>query len=213
MNGNIYHFRYPQFLWSRDIYSILKSIDNLQERTIVDAPCGSGIVTYWLRKKLPDIRFELYDLSKDCIEIARRYIPGVTIEYEDIFEVDSSGCTGDVWLLINSLYCLPEIDRLVNRHASRMQYIIGIFPDINHRNYRCFFKKNPSFNNYSEMDQAQTVNFFKKHDYDLLYSKSVTHIPYRCYSFTGQSRYFNLLDSFFRKKNSGAYWICLFKRA
>lgn len=210
--GTRYYFRYPQYIWASEIYSILKGIDKLNERRIVDAPCGDGIISFWLKRKLKNLQFELYDLSEECVEIARRFIPDVNIICKDIFDVETKNRTEDVWLFINSLYCLKDGEMLIGRYSERMSYIIAVFPYIDHPNYHCFFKKNPDFINYSEMDQGQTIQLFRKHGYDLSFEKNVIHIPYYCYrNFRGKLMLLNIIDRFF-KANSGAYWISLFKR-
>ena len=61
------------------------------------------------------------------------------------------------------------------------------------------------------MDRIETIRLFHKQGYDLLYEKTLTHIPYYCYSFRGRLRLFNIIDRYFIDK-PGAYWVSLFKR-
>jgi hypothetical protein len=213
MNNNLYYFRYPQYLWANEIMAMIKRTGVSENTAIVDAPCGDGIISYWLQKEFGNKRLELYDLSPASVEAARKHIPGVRIECKNIFELGSHNHPDALWLFINSLYCLPDADKLVESLKPSMQYIIGVFPDINHQNYKYFCKDNPQFINPSAMDKPQTMDFFKKHGYNPVESKEVTFISNHHYRFKGKEKLFNLLDLFFRWKNTGAYWISLFKRS
>ena len=70
---------------------------------------------------------------------------------EDIFEFHIEG-NDHTWLLINSLYCLPDSDKLISGAKDKFKYVIAVFPDVKSANYKYFIKKNPNFSNPSAIE-------------------------------------------------------------
>ena len=119
------YYRYPAHHWAADISQILTQT-SMGDAAIIDAPCGDGIISYWLIKRGIRHRYELYDISERTIGVARRMADWkktrqleLHIEPLDIHQVPLGHGTEDIWLLINSLYLLPEIDQLLSRMRSR----------------------------------------------------------------------------------------------
>ncbi len=207
---NIY-YQYPQYLWANEIYSLIQKYNLLERRTLIDAPCGNGVISYWLHKKFNINRIELIDNSEKDIETAEKYLPFMDISCKNILDLDSNLIKDDIWLFINSLYCLNDGELIINHLKKRSKYIIGIFPHIDHINYKSFFEKNPNFINPTELNVSDTIRLFNSAGYDLLYKNSITYFPYHKYTFSGSRIIFNLFDNFFSARK-GAYWISLFKR-
>lgn len=217
------YYTYPGYLWAKEIHSLLPALIP-NSSVILDAPCGDGIISYWLIKyHIKSNSFELYDISKKAIEKARHLIisqdtkiaKNIKICRQDVFQIESKNKSEDTWLLINSLYCLPNIDELIDKFYDRIKFIIGIFPYIDHKNHKCFFRQFPNFKNISEMNDVGTINFFKKHNYNLIEKKDITFISYFCfrnkYIFRIVSPILNIVDKFAHKQK-GSYWIGVFER-
>lgn len=205
------HYAYPQYLWAKEVYIILQKYNLLGRRTLIDAPCGNGVISYWLHKKFNINRIELIDNSEKQIGIAKKYLPSMDISCEDILKLGSNSNEDDIWLFINSLYCLNDGELIINHMKKRSEYIIGIFPHIDHMNYKIFFEKNPNFKNPTELNVSDTISLFNSSGYDLLCKKSITHFPFYKYNYRGSRIVFNLFDKLFSGRK-GAYWISLFKR-
>ena len=133
--------KYPQNLWVREILNILKSDKiNLSKDSIVfDAPCGNGIIGSLIFKELKKIKIELLD--NDSVLIKSVYTEIKDSDFKvlvgDIFEYSPEG-RDNIWLLINSLYCLPKSTELITSKKDSMKYIIGVFPDIHSKNFKYF---------------------------------------------------------------------------
>lgn len=209
----IYH-KYPQYIWAGEINDFMESglIKGLKGRKIIDIPCGSGIISFWLKKKNPELDFELYDCDEKKIKFAKTFIGDLTIAQKDVYEY-SSDRNNDIWLFINSLYCLPDAEELLDRMKAHMEYVIGIFPYIDHPNYRTYIESRSGSINPSEMNKAKTIELFRKNGYNLLKEKDVTFLCfYRIKSQVVRKPGLYLLgffDRFYRNK-AGAYWIALF---
>lgn len=215
MKSEFLFFRYPQYIMSLELTKIIMTIPDYQKRHIIDIPCGDGIISYWLKKRIPESKFELYDISEEKINRAKKYLSNMKIEMGDIFNIEIEG-DNNIWLLINSLYCLPDKSRLLSQMNQKMEYIIGIFPNLDHPNYKVFMHKNPGFSNPSAMTVDETIQFFGQFNYSLLLKKELIHIQYYSYYFNKYAKHifgyiFNLIDQSFCN-SSCAYWIGIFKK-
>jgi len=216
MIADIFNYRYPQFIWAQEISTVLASglIKNLNERRIIDAPCGDGIISFWLRKRFPDLRLELYDIDKSLVETAQRNIKNVVVEAESVFDLVLEG-NDNIWLLVNSLYCLPDKEKLLAHFRPEVEYIIAVFPHIDHINYKTFLKNNPGFVNPGAMSQAMTIDLFLAHGFKHILLKDVTHIPHFTLNKVRMGgltkRILNILDPLFKSKN-GSYWLAVFEK-
>lgn len=162
----IWEHKYPQSIWASEIVKLLKSNPDYSLGIIVDAPCGNGIIGNLISKELDNPRILLLD--NDTSLSKSPYVINEKMDYriEDIFEFHIEG-DDHTWLLINSLYCLPDSDKLISGAKDKFKYVIAVFPDIKSANYKYFIKKNPNFSNPSAIDIESTINLFKKHGYDL----------------------------------------------
>ena len=171
--------KYPQALWAKEIAGILKqlSADNA-ETEIWDAPAGNGMVGALVAQRLNYSQLTLLDYNKNILHspfLNRQERTHCIVG--DIFTHAPSG-DKHIWLLINSLYCLPDKDRLIEGKRRYFRYIVAVLPDISAANYRYFRKHNPLFENPSSMNLTETENFFIKHGYKPLLKKKVTRIPF-----------------------------------
>ena len=205
------YYKYPQYLWAKEIYSIIEEYDILNNRKIIDAPSGNGVISYWLYKNYNINDIELVDNNSQRLGAAKKYMPSLKISCKDILEINCKDRNDDIWLFINSLYCLENGELVVSHLKNRFKYIIGIFPYIDHNNFKTFIEKNPGFKNPLELNEDDTVKLFRKSGYELIFKKDITHIPFHSYNYEIIKKSFNILDKYF-KSSAGAYWISLFKK-
>ena len=213
-------YRYPAQRWSVDIREILKQ-KSLDGKTIIDAPCGDGVIAYWTIKAGLGRRYELYDLSERSAAVAKRLLSwkktqpiDLKVDCADIFDVPVDQGTEDVWLFINSLYLLPNVDNLLSRMRPRAQTIIGVFPCITSKSYKSFVARSPN-RNINEMGRDETIAFFEKHGYQLLEQREFCYVSLM----SVKSRYGRLaasylvspIERFFPRKDP-AYWLGVFER-
>lgn len=214
------YYRYPAQHWAADIRNILaESSDN--QVTIIDAPCGDGVITYWLIKGRVGQRFELYDLSERAVTAAQKITDWkkasqfeLRVEQRNIHDLPVDQGKNDVWLLINSLFLLPDIDQLLGRMRRRAKTIIGVFPRITSENYKCYAAQSPG-TNINEMGQDETIEFFAKHGYRLQQKHEFCYVPILYF----KSKYMRLAASYLVNpierlfpRREACYWLGVFSR-
>lgn len=214
--------RYPSYQWGEAIAEILKTIDLAPSTAILDAPCGDGVVCYWLVRAGVRGPFELYDISDGKLRHARRLATwaekwGVrmVVEKRDLFEPPPpSSSEDDVWLLVNSLFLFERFDAVVERMRPRAKHIVGIFPNVTRPDYLSYVKRNPGFN-VGEMNEVQTTSFFAAQGYELRHRREITFIPTRGirpdFLRQGIRLVIGSLERFYPHHN-GLYWVGVFRR-
>lgn len=215
-NSSLVYNVYPHSIWASEIIKILNSdlIIDVEDRRIYDVPSGNGVISYLVKRKLKKLDFYLYDIEDNFIKTAKKYNISENIEKQNIFDLDS-GKSNSIWLFINSLYCLPNGEKAIENFSSQMEYIIGIFPDINHINYHAFLSSHPEFNNPTALTQEDTIKLFEKYGYTPIKSKDLTYIHY--HRIKPQIlrklliRFLTPFDNFF-SNNKPSYFLVLFKR-
>ncbi|MCA9218130.1 MAG: class I SAM-dependent methyltransferase [Planctomycetales bacterium] len=215
-------YRYPYYHWGKAFSSLLSEADVADDATIIDAPCGDGVVTFWLAKNGFRNSFVLCDIAERDVNRARKLKDWpalrnveVKVTLADIHDLKVT-CerTRDVWFLINSLFLLPEIDRLFEKMRPRVEHVIGLFPDISSRNYRCYKKRHPTMN-ANEMDRNEVSAFFNRHGYETKKTLDASFIPHHCIQpmrLQQIARYgLNPFGNLVSKKDP-CYWVGLFSR-
>lgn len=211
----IYYFRYPQVNWSFAIIDIIKRY-KLENSFFYDAPCGDGIISFWIKVLYKKSKVYLIDLSEQSLSIAKKYLPSLFITNSSLESVKiSTPSKENVWLMVNSLYLLKNANKIIQNNGQSCEYIIGIFPYITSENYEVFKKNNPSIND-NEMNKEETISFFNKNGFLLIEEKELTKIAQ--YKFSDNKllyiilkRAFVLLD-FFLFSQKSHYWLGLFKK-
>ncbi|HEY1047209.1 MAG TPA: class I SAM-dependent methyltransferase [Bacteroidia bacterium] len=214
------HFtqKYPQNIWS---IKINKMLSGKKFDLVVDAPCGNGIISYLSAKQFPNIQFLAVDIDEK--QLSSNFLKNKPLNLnsrlDDIFQLKINN-GNNAWLFVNSLYCLPEKERLMENFSIQFNSIFAVFPDIESSNYKYFTKKNKDFENPSAMTILDTIQFFEKYGFKLIRKQAVTSIPFHIWnSFFDKIRLniklknliFTLTDSifFFGRKQ---YEIMEFKR-
>jgi hypothetical protein len=204
------YYYYPQYRWARTLARLLPRYLTDRQTVIVDAP-------YWLLKSGRFANpFELYDRSPELIEKASlvgggRQVIRARAAACDIFEIASAETRNDLWLLINSLYLLPDIHRLVDKMRPRFASIVAVFPYLDRANYRYYLRRADRCDNVSGMSDAETIDFFAEHGYRLAHREDVTFLSQYRFNLRGARRVFNILDPLFAH-GKGNYWIGVFLR-
>lgn len=213
--------KYPQIIWSKEILLFLKKSSDYYKERIVDAPCGNGIIGYVVHKGLPKSNLILLDNDPNLYNsIYAIKGENVEIRVEDIFNLNLNS-EHNTWLLINSLYCLPDSNKLISENRKYFEYVVAIFPRIQSRNFKHFSKKNPNFPNPSVKSIQKTIDLFHENSYQILYKKNITRIPFHIWNdffdrykltFFLKNYVYNMLDKilFFLP---GHYTIIAFKRS
>lgn len=210
--------KYPQNLWARTINKMIK---NEKFDLIVDAPCGNGIIACLSAIKFPDTPYLAIDNDSQQLDsnILRSKPINVNSQLGDIFKTKIKH-GNNAWLFINSLYCLPEKEKLMACFSVHFNSIYAVFPDITSRNYQYFSQKHPDFENPSAMKLSETIDFIESYGFKLINRQPVTAIPFHKWNpildkiglnFKLKNLIFTLTDSmfFFRRKH---YEIMEFKR-
>ncbi|MBK9213190.1 MAG: hypothetical protein IPO14_09650 [Saprospiraceae bacterium] len=204
------YFRYPQYLFAKAIVQTLIRFE-LSENPLTDAPSGDGVIGFWLNKKL-NCKVKMLDIDERLVNICRANMPEMDAKQGDIFTLEPKK-NNEIWLFINSMYCLPKIEGLIDEKRKKYAYIIGIFPDIQQKNYQCFNRRNPNVNQ-SPLNINDTVQFFTKWGYQLEHEEGLIHIPFFCSRILNNrwvQKYLVYFDGMFKPVFEPAYKLLLFK--
>ena len=175
--NQLYKHKYPQNIWAENAVKIIHSLPLSENSLIVDAPCGNGIIAWFVKKAFSSREVWAFDLDEQLLNSPYLRDNGIVSRKSDIFNTEIRG-NDNVWLLINSLYCLPEKEKLIDTNRTYYKYIICVIPDIEKSNFKFFTKKNPDFQNPSIMKVNETIELFKSHNYRLLDNKGITRLPF-----------------------------------
>jgi hypothetical protein len=173
----IWKHKYPQNTWAKEIVKILRSNPEYLKESIVDAPCGNGIIGHLVFNEFSNSKVVLLDNDKSLLESPYSQNEAIQTRVEDVFDFKING-KDNTWLLINSLFCLPNSSELISRNRDQFKYIIAICPNIGSSNFKYFTKKNPDFSNPSAIDIPSTVKLFQQHGYTLEFQKEITKVPF-----------------------------------
>lgn len=163
--------KYPQNVWAnqiaKEIIPLLKEVSD--NSVIVDAPCGNGIIASLVNQAVPDRRFLALDINPDLLlsPYAKKEDKSPDFKIHDIFSQLADG-EDNIWLFINSMYCLSDIERLFDIQKPSFKFIVAVFPDIETDNYKYFLSVNPEFKNPSAMNLENTVNFMQQHGFNVI---------------------------------------------
>ncbi len=170
-------YQYPQYIFFNEI-SKLMSNNNANRQLAVDMPCGSGYTTHYLSQN-NKLNWIGVDISKESIDYAKTNYQNerVLFEENDIFSKLNELKNVDILCIINSIFLLPQHDKLFSLVYSSLKdngEAYFIIPNINSLNYRNFIKDNPHVNS-TEYNVDTLTQELKKHN---LSTKSVKEICY-----------------------------------
>lgn len=171
--------KYPQASWAIQIVKTLKAIGIKPSMSIVDAPCGNGIIAYLVKKSMPENEIFAFDIDEKSLE--SKYLKDATVPIvswkADVFKEGISG-SNNVWLLVNSIYCLPESQSLIDLNKPFYKWIVAIVPDISKSNFKYFTSRHPEFDNSGMMSLDNTIDLFNINGYELVVKRGLTRVPF-----------------------------------
>jgi trans-aconitate methyltransferase len=210
------YYRHPQYLWTAPLRQILETVLPDSDGTVIDAPCGDGIITYWLSRHSRGASFELYDRSAGSLSHVRRYQPHLSHVVQADMDDLPTREADSIWLLINSLYLLPDAGRIVERLRPRMKHVLAVFPYTDHANYRAYFRRHPGESNVSAMSRPETLAFMAAHGYEMIEASDATYLPFHRLEMGPvnvlTARLFNTVDGRLVRRLPPCYWIARFSR-
>lgn len=210
------YLRYPQRGWACTIALWMREL-SLTDRRYVDAPCGDGIVSYWLARELHEARIEARDLSSQATALAAMGLcpwrTRVQVQQGAICDL-ATDSGNDVWLLINSLFLLPDPYGEIARLRLRFEYIVIVIPDIHARNYELYMRRSNAQRNPHALEPSMLNR--KLSDLGYAEQRSTYLSPYASYAFDqpGLRRLapplLALMDP--GPVSKGNYWLGLYRR-
>ena len=142
--------QYPQYIFSSEILKLAGKDKLLTCKTGVDIPCGAGYTTHYLSKGNA-VRWLGVDIDKHSIDFAIRKFSShrIVFQTDDIFLKLRELKNVDILCIINSIFLLPDHDKLFNLVFSCLKAdgeAYFIIPNVEGKNYRNFSKKNSGVN-------------------------------------------------------------------
>lgn len=212
------NYKYPQYLWCKEIISALEKL-NLDANNFIDAPCGNGIISYWLQKHLDQANFQLMDIDENSIAEANHLADGnrqLEVSLGDIYTFSTPYDREEtVFLLINSLFLLPETEKLLSIIHKSSAHSVVILPHIEHKNFRTFYKKRPTYPLHYYESMSNVDQLFRDNGFTLLYSKEICNIAHHTLPklpiiYSLLLKICNLIEPRLRTK-SPAYYLLIYK--
>lgn len=163
--------KYPQNIWAnqiaKEIKPLLKEVSD--DSSIVDAPCGNGIIASLVNRAIQERKFLALDINPDLLlsPYCKKESQTPDFQIHDIYSQLTDG-DDNIWLFINSMYCLSDIEKLLSIQKPSFKFIVAVFPDIEADNYKYFLSTNPDFENPSAMNLDNTVKFMQTHGFNLI---------------------------------------------
>jgi len=168
----------PQSTFSLEIENELNHIRSFNRiDSIVDCPCGSGAVTIPLIKKFNKTNFYCYDISKYEIKRFTDNIQrqNLEINFGNIFDKNLLREPCDVWLLVNSLFLLDDLNGLF-LNLKKSSIVIVIIPNIHSNAYKKFNEENIGVNKHS-LTADQVSVLFKNNNFSEFKRKDISYMP------------------------------------
>ena len=210
---------YPHKPWAREILQILDCVHE-PEATIVDAPCGSGVISYWLQRWRPTWNLELLDLSEEAVHLARQRIPRLknAIRCADVRHIPlRSRSNRDVWIIVNSLFLLDDVQGLIRSNRGRFRQVVVFCDDLERSNYRAIYRDRPWLDGVCQrgvLDQPCVRGLIDRCGYEPVETRGCTFLPsYALGENPASLMALGGLDAFARLCSLPAnYWIGVFRR-
>lgn len=207
--------RSPQNNFFDSIKNILNEIKNEDPyvRRIFDCPGGDGIITKELATSYSDLHFSCVDISEAEISklMSSRLPENLDYAVGDLHKMNIACDQFDVWLIINSLFLLPDLDDVLQK-LKNFKYVIIIIPNINSKYYNLFETLNPevNINPLSIKDVLQEFNNVKFREIRI---KPLGYLPrFKINILNKLVKYISFIDKYpiFNRVNN--YYIIAFKR-
>gem|GEM_PF-2290704 len=167
-------FKYPQSIWAKHIIAWLKQ-NHVANTNMVDAPCGNGLMGYLMAQTFKDSNVLLLDIQPSLSDSPYVNAQNLKPQVADLHTVSIP--QSDVWLMINSLYCLDHATTILQQHSKSFKTIVFVLPLIERFNYKYFMKKNPGFTNPSVMSKEQLKAVMSEQGFSTCYTSEMVKLP------------------------------------
>jgi hypothetical protein len=208
---------YPRRNWAAALAAMVAPIVR-PGSTVVDAPCGGGVIALWLSRAFPACRFELRDLSEPAVAAARRRLSGrdADVRVDDVRNLDA-GPGDDLWLLVNSWFLLDDPAGLVRAKRARFSHLVVLCDDVESENYRAFLESHPGFEGGTNRNAARIEDLVATIEgcgYRLVGSEPLSFVPlYAWGESLATTTFFTFLDGLARRRGARpGYWAGVFER-
>ena len=207
--------RSPQknfYLSVRDILTLIRQDDSSISR-ILDCPGGDGTITKALAKDYPDITFTCLDISQyEISKLQNVRLPNnLKASLGDLHKLTISNNEYDIWLIINSLFLLPNLDDVLKK-LNKFKYVIVIIPNIKSHNFELFNSQHHGVNIH-KLSLQDVIDHFQAANLTSIKVKSMGYRPrFKLNIFNKILKYFPLIDQYPILTNVCNYHLIYFKR-
>ena len=162
----------PQAVFVIEIEKVLLGIlRNDEKAKIVDFPSGNGKISYALSKKFPECEFHCYDLDSSEIAYQNTYLKSKNITSQVRNITHTLKESFDIFLLINSLFLINDIES-VFRNLKKAKFSIIIIPNVKTCRFQRFQNSNIGANKHLfTVDQLKKV--LHQNGFKLIQSKGI----------------------------------------
>ncbi|HTA81634.1 MAG TPA: methyltransferase domain-containing protein [Bacteroidia bacterium] len=149
----IQRFSYPHSVY---ISAIKPFINHIEKTILIDAPCGNG-ATSWCLSAIKSLEVFGYDISEESIQTAKDSFSRSNLYYyvADIHNVISKHEDMQYFCIINSLFLLPEPDKILEKLRGALNKegkLFLVVPNIHTNNFKWFQKNYPEVNKFTIAD-------------------------------------------------------------
>ncbi len=165
---------YPQYGFFR---FIRRHISGTGSGPIVDAPCGEGQIANWVASAFPSRKVLGVDIDQQCIEHAHSTFPrdNLTFQEADIHSFLDTAGPIDQFLLVNSIFLLPEPQRVITAIYGKLLAggsLAVIIPNEESTNFKNFQELNPRTNTLV-LGKKDAAKFFSEAGFQVEVVKGV----------------------------------------
>ena len=160
-------FFYPQITFAA---SIKRHLPKESAFTLIDAPCGNGETSYHFAR-MANATVRGCDIDDKSLGNARRHfsLPNLTYEQQDIRSLVAESPRFDAFCIINSLYCLPDCERVLSQLRDLMHSDAQLFIIVDNieggENYRRFAASHPVTPKKSPSSQLHALKNAEFHSF------------------------------------------------
>ena len=169
------HF-YPQNVFAK---SILKHVETgAVPKKLLDVPCGNG-ETSWHFSRNKGLLVYGYDIDRNSVETAKSNYKAKNLLFETkgIFEVIAEQDDVDYFCIINSLFLLPEPERILREASGKIRkdgLLCIIVPNVEGRNFKWFNSRNPDVNKLI-LHRTEFESYFAQQGLQIKSSKALAY--------------------------------------
>jgi 2-polyprenyl-3-methyl-5-hydroxy-6-metoxy-1,4-benzoquinol methylase len=167
---------YPQNVFAKSILRYISTTDS--EKKLIDAPCGNGETSQHFAKN-KNLSVFGYDLNDKSIANAKKNHTAKNLNFEtaNIFDVMTRHTAVDYFCIINSLFLLPEPDRLLREAKNTLKKdgrLFVIIPNVEGKNFKWFSQQDKDLNKLL-LNFDEITPYFKRCDLEVKEIKPIAY--------------------------------------